>query len=139
MNRYAKILGSDNSDSVSNFEVTDVEIKEAAENMNSKIEVISFFDPRPDLSEDNILWSILLELANETNTQLAANLHGFRCAGTRLRRNAKWGLVMEPILPGPGVEDGVTDWRNREDYKTEAEKYLKPYHEELLGLFKKIG
>ena len=111
-------------------------------------------DPRPDLAEDSILWSLLLEIARETNPQLAANLHGMRCEGTRLKRSEKWGLAMEPILPGDEVEaesgvsegrvkvvaeSGITGWRDRDDYKAAAQEYLQPYHEELLKLFKKIG
>lgn len=104
-------------------------------------------DPRPDLAEDFTLWSLLLKIVRETNPQLAANLHGFRCIGTRLKRNRKWGLVMEPILPdgkvGAGAEAGinsdVTDWRDRDDYKKMSQKYLRPYHKELLELFKRIG
>lgn len=100
-------------------------------------------DPRPDLAEDSTLWSLVLSVACEINPQLAANLHGFRCIGTRLKRNKKWGLVMEPILPGKGAEaeinSDVTDWQNQEDYKAAAQEYLRPYHGELLQLFKKIG
>lgn len=101
------------------------------------------FDPRPDLAEDSTLWSLVLSVACEINPQLAANLHGFRCIGTRLKRNKKWGLVMEPILPGPGAGSGtdaeITDWQDRDDYKAMSQKYLRPYHKELLELFKKIG
>jgi hypothetical protein len=108
-------------------------------------------DPRPDLAEDSALWSLLLEIARGTNLQLAANLHGFRCIGTRLKRNRKWGLVMEPILPGKGAEAGarakeagittsdVTGWQDRDDYKAASQKYLRPYHKELLELFRMIG
>lgn len=100
-------------------------------------------DPRPDLAEDSTLWSLVLSVACETNPQLAANLHGFRCIGTRLKRNRRWGLVMEPILPGPGTGLGtdaeITDWQDRDDYKAMSQKYLRPYHKELLELFKKIG
>ena len=104
-------------------------------------------DPRPDLTEDTVLWSIVLDVARETNPQLAANLHGFRCIGTRLKRNKKWGLVMEPILPdgkvgagaAAGINSDVTDWQDRDDYKAMAQKYLRPYHKELLQLFRRIG
>jgi hypothetical protein len=116
--------------------------------MNANKPVIS--DPRPDLTEDTVLWSIVLDVARETNPQLAANLHGFRCIGTRLKRNRRWGLVMEPILPGKeagkragaGVSSDVsdiTDWKDRDDYKALAQEYLRPYHAELLELFKRIG
>jgi len=112
---------------------------------------VTIFDPRPDLAEDSALWSLLLEIARGTNLQLAANLHGFRCIGTRLKRNRKWGLVMEPILPGKGAEAGarakeagittsdVTGWQDRDDYKAASQKYLRPYHKELLELFRMIG
>ncbi len=113
-------------------------------------------DPRPDLYEDSTLWSLVLEIAHKTNPQLAANLHGFRCIGTRLKRSRKWGLVMEPILPGDEVETGgevggeektkiratlgnETGWQDRNDYKKTAQEYLRPYHKELIELFKKIG
>lgn len=98
-------------------------------------------DPRPDLEEDSALWGLLLGIASETNLQLAANLHGFRCIGTRLKRNRKWGLVMEPVLPDEeaGINSDVTDWQDRDDYKAMAQEYLRPYHRELLQLFRKIG
>jgi len=98
-------------------------------------------DPRPDLAEDSTLWSLVLSVACEINPQLAANLHGFRCIGTRLKRNKKWGLVMEPILPDAAEEitSDVTDRKDHDDYKTLAQEYLRPYHKELLQLFKRIG
>jgi hypothetical protein len=131
-----------------------------------------FIDPRPDLFEDSALWSLLLNFVHETNPQLAINLYAFRCEGTRLKRSRKWGLIMEPILPGdeveilPGDEVGVdagcgvgdgkgsknettakikavfgyeTGWRDRNDYKKTAQEYLRPYHEELVKLFKWVG
>ena len=103
---------------------------------------VIIFDPRPDLVEDSVLWSLLLNVARETNSQLAANLHGFRCIGTRLKRNKKWGLVIEPILPEGGeggTESGVTGWQDRDDYKAASQKYLRPYHKELLEFFRMIG
>lgn len=119
-------------------------------------------DPRPDLTEDSALWSLLLNVVHETNPQLAVNLHGFRCEGTRLKRSSKWGLIMEPILPGDEVEVELlpedeagrkktetkrikavfgyeTGWRNRKDYRETAQEYLRPYHEELVELFKRVG
>jgi len=95
-------------------------------------------DPRPDLAEDSALWSLLLNVAHEINPQLAGNLHGFRCSGTRLKRNKRWGLVMEPILPDAGISSSVTGWRDRDDYKAMAQKYLQPYHGELLQLFERF-
>jgi hypothetical protein len=151
MSRYAKILGINASEGGDKDKA--VYGKTACTNVNAK-ERNRIPDPRPDLAEDSALWSLLLNLARETNPQLAANLHGLRCEGTRLRRSAKWGLAMEQILPGDEVEvdagggegrvkikatDGITGWQNREDYQAAAQEYLRPYHKELLELFRKIG
>ena len=38
-----------------------------------------------------------------------------------------------------GINSDVTDWRDRDDYKKMSQKYLRPYHKELLELFKRIG
>ena len=61
---------------------------------------------------------------------------------------------MEPILPGDEVETRgesgkkvkikavfgyETGWRDRNDYKKTAQEYLRPYHEELVKLFKWVG
>ena len=94
-----------------------------------------FQDPRPDLSADSSLWRILLTIAHEANVNLYGALHGLRCIGTRLERSKQWGLVMKPILPG----ENVTDWASMEDYRAVAQEYLRPHHDLLLGLLKKIG
>lgn len=130
-----------------------------------KTTMAAICDPRPDLYEDSALWSLVLGVAHETNSQLAVNLYGFRCDGTRLKRSRKWGLVMEPILPGDEIKidvgnggdggDGTgkittktttkavfgheTGWRDREDYRAMTREYLQPYHRELVGLFKRFG
>lgn len=49
-------------------------------------------DPRPDLSADSCLWVKLLTLAGESD--IGGTLHGFRCAGTQLRRTVTgWSLI----------------------------------------------
>ena len=123
----------------------------------------SFRDPRPDLPEDGSLWSILLTIAHEASPNLYGALHGMRCIGTRLERSKQWGLTLKPILPGdkiigyakvgpinvgpvaPGGETitatpgSVTDWAGAADYRAVAQEYLRPHHDLLLGLLKKIG
>ena len=115
----------------------------------------SFQDPRPDLPEDGSLWSILLTVAHEASPDLYGALHGLRCIGTRLERSKQWGLVLKPILPGdkvtgygnvgPGgemltaVPDSITGWASMEDYRAVAQEYLRPHHDLLLGLLRKIG
>lgn len=96
-------------------------------------------DPRPDLQEDSSLWRMLLAIAHEANENLYGALHGLRCIGTRLERSKQWGLVLKPILPGPGIGGNVTDWASMEDYRAVAQEYLRPHHDLLLGLLKKIG
>lgn len=120
---------------------------------------VAFQDPRPDLQEDSSLWRILLEVAHKANGNLYGALHGLRCIGTRLERNKQWGLALKPILPGdkianyggsagPAGSGGetitavrgiITDWASVEDYKAVAQEYLRPHHDVLLGLLKKIG
>ena len=99
----------------------------------------TFQDPRPDLSADSSLWRILLAIAHEANPNLYGALHGLRSIGTRLERNKKFGCVLVPILPGTGVGENITDWASMEDYRAVAQEYLRPHHDLLLGLLKKIG
>ena len=98
-----------------------------------------FQDPRPELQEDSSLWRILLEVSHEANPNLYGALHGLRCIGTRLERSKQWGLVLKPILPGIGIGENITGWKDKEDYRAVAQEYLRPHHDLLLGLLKKIG
>ena len=96
-------------------------------------------DPRPDLSADSSLWRILMAIAHEAEPMLYGALHGMRCIGTRLERNKKFGCVLVPILPGIGIGENVTGWASMEDYRAVAQEYLRPHHDLLLGLLRKIG
>jgi len=87
-------------------------------------------DPRPDLEEDSELWTRFLLLAELFHSsQLAGILHGFRCAGTRIKRGRK-GYVLRPDID----PSGKTAWKSREDYERDRDKWLKPHVEKIAEL-----
>jgi hypothetical protein len=79
-------------------------------------------DPRPDLIEDSGRWGSLLLAAQ--NTDLYGPLHGFRCVGARIRKDAGGGLQ---ICYDPEREgfDGQADFD--EQYR----EWLEPHRQEL--------
>ena len=93
-----------------------------------------FRDPRPDLGEDSILWSMLLELAYDVDPELYGRLHGMRCQGTMLKRSQRWGRVLVPMIDA----SGDTGWRSRAEYDAEKRKWLDPYREKVIWLLGKI-
>lgn len=104
-------------------------------------------DPRPDLTEDSALWSRLLTLAkaederlnNKTVKQKQTGsffgvLHGFRCAGTRLRRS-ETGSGMYVLRPDIDPT-GERAWINEAEYKQFSMRYLAPWEESLIKILK---
>ncbi|SDC69402.1 hypothetical protein SAMN02799630_01204 [Paenibacillus sp. UNCCL117] len=76
-------------------------------------------DPRPDLTEDQDLWTALLELVAEYDEELTALLNGFRCGGTRIRfGDTRWTLRPE-IDPS-----GHAAWSSQAEYEGQRNKYL---------------
>ncbi len=101
-------------------------------------------DPRsfdPDLQQDSLLWSMLLQLARDQEQKsgfvateeepgLYGGLYLLRCDGTTLRPNEQWGYVLQPVID----PSGDCGWVSREDYQAEAKRLLDPHREKLLGL-----
>jgi len=106
-------------------------------------------DPRPDLVKDSELWSRLLALAKLEDDELQDKktvrqeqaggslfkvLHGFRCAGTRLRKSEMGSgmYVLRPDIDPTGNEA----WMNEAEYKQFSVRYLAPWEEPLIKILK---
>ena len=108
-------------------------------------------DPRPDLTEDSALWSRLLTLAKAETERLNNKitvkqeqtgsffgvLHGFRCAGTRLRRS-ETGSGMYVLRPDVDPT-GERAWISREEYELYRGKYLAPWKDELIKILQVLN
>lgn len=86
-------------------------------------------DPRPDLKEDHLLWTRLLDQANGLDEELAGVLHGLRCGGTRIRK-VKGRYILRPDLD----PTGRIAWERVEDYEELRDKFLKPFAQEVIQL-----
>lgn len=89
-------------------------------------------DPRPDMAEDSVIWSKLLQLAMDKHgEELAGILHGFRCGGTRIKRGRN-GYVLRPDVD----PTGTVAWPSIEEYEEMRDKYLASWREEVTALLK---
>ncbi len=91
-------------------------------------------DPRPDMAEDHQFWGDLLYLAAQKNEMLAGILHGFRCKGTRLRRNSDGDYVLRPDIDS----DGKRAWRSQAEYEEARDQWLAGYRAEIIELLKEL-
>nr|WP_092074969.1 hypothetical protein [Dendrosporobacter quercicolus]NSL49597.1 hypothetical protein [Dendrosporobacter quercicolus DSM 1736]SDN24265.1 hypothetical protein SAMN04488502_11553 [Dendrosporobacter quercicolus] len=90
-----------------------------------------YMDPRPDIDDDAELWVTLLALADKLEPKLWEALLGFRCIGARLLPVAHSGAyVLRPHLDA----SGDSGFRSQEEYKAEAERWLRPHS----GQFKQL-
>lgn len=96
-------------------------------------------DPRPDLSEDSSLWVSFLTLAARESRQLYANLHGFRCAGTRLVKATSGQLAGMYVLRPDIDPTGDRAWESLDLYKEFKQKYLKPMETQLLKVLGELN
>lgn len=94
-------------------------------------------DPRPDLSQDSILWQQILTAANEIDYKLFGALLCMRRAGTGIVRNPAGGLRLYPyISKNPEIE---TDrWASLEEYNRLKGEMLDPVAGELVKLMGKM-
>lgn len=97
-----------------------------------KLDQVSM-DPRPDLKEDHLLWSRLLDQANGLDEELAGVLHGLRCGGTRIKK-VKGRYMLRPDID----PSGRVAWGRAEDYEELRNKYLKPYAQEVIQLLAQL-
>ena len=92
-----------------------------------------FQDPRPDLPEDTVLWTKLLELAWDSEApDLFFTLHGFRCNSLRLIKGAR-GYVLRPEF------DEHSGWEDKADYEAARDKMLTPHRDEVARLLRGLG
>lgn len=84
-------------------------------------------DPRPDLTEDSLLWQQLLAAAKNIDLQLYGNLHGLRCWGLRITRAAS-GPMRGKLVLWPGAECDASE------YPELRNKYMVPYGKEIAFL-----
>lgn len=106
-------------------------------------------DPRPDLTEDSVLWSRLLALAKEETEQLKGKttveqdrtgdffkvLHGFRGAGTRLKKSDSGKYVLRPDIDPTGKQA----WMSQQEYEQFRDRYLKPWKDVLVRVLEKLS
>lgn len=91
-------------------------------------------DPRPDMVDDHHLWSDLLYLAAQRDEILASILHGFRCMGTRLRRNKDGALVLRADIDS----DGNRAWQSQAAYDDARDRWLDGYRKEIVELLRQL-
>lgn len=86
------------------------------------------YDPRKDLAKDTQLWELVLACANQyQDKQIFGNLHGFRCAGSRLSIKDE-NLILS--LPSEWGKELKSEMIN---------KYLTPYIKQRKELFKFVA
>lgn len=90
-------------------------------------------DPRPDLTEDSILWTKLLELAIKRDKLCAGVLHGFRCGGLRISKKPM-GYVLVPMLNKPEL----SMWTTKEEYAIDRKKWLWPCTGMIISLLEAL-
>jgi len=89
-------------------------------------------DPRPDLAYDSKEWTLLLQLAEAENPNLAGILHGFRCCGLRLHRGRQgWAL-------SPEYAPATSDWTTEAEYLTLRDQWLMPHAQTITKLLKQL-
>lgn len=95
-----------------------------------------YLDPRTDIDNDSELWVTLLVLADKIEPQLWGALLGFRCIGARLLpvTNSE-AYVLRPHLD----PSGNSGFRTQEEYKAEAERWLRPHAAQLKQLLAELG
>lgn len=128
MNRFKKILENETPVQSSNGVFGD---------FGDKVTIVT--DPRPDLTEDSILWEAFLSLAAQENQKLFEALHGFRCCGTRLVQATSGTLAGMYVLRPDIDPTGANAWTSQEEYETWKTKYLKPLEPRLLKVLKQLN
>jgi hypothetical protein len=89
-------------------------------------------DPRPDLKNDSEGWTIFLTIAEKINLELAGTLHGMRCCGLRLIREAQSYSLRPEFNPE------TSKWNNQAEYMADRDKWLAPFGREIIGLLNQL-
>ncbi len=82
-----------------------------------------FADPRPDIDGDKELWVTLFVESDRIHPNLSDALLGLRSVGARLEKKESGGYVLRPHIDESG-NCGFKDW---EEYRDQADKWLKPF------------
>lgn len=83
-----------------------------------------YMDPRPDIDDDSELWVTLLVEADKQEPKLWGALLGFRCIGARLLPvEGSDAYVLRPHID----PSGDCGFRSQEEYRDEAERWLRPH------------
>ena len=75
----------------------------------------------------------LLAFAEGEDPMLAGTLHGFRCAGTRIRQGQK-GYVLRPDVD----PTGNLAWGSQTAYEEDREKWLRPHAGKIAELLRRL-
>jgi hypothetical protein len=125
MGRYEKIFsGKSEGESVSQADKRQISL------LDKPVDVRLTTDPRPDLTDDHHLWNDFSYLAAQRDEMLAGVLHGFRCMGTRLRKNSDGKFVLRPDIDS----DGNRTWESHDAYNAAKERWLAGYRKEIVAL-----
>ena len=88
------------------------------------------YDPRPDLKDDHKYWKLVLREADKLDHNLYSILHGYRCIGTRLKKD-------DEVLKLKKGEEWEKYWANDKAYKLESHKNLLTYHNLIREILKR--
>lgn len=89
-----------------------------------------YLDPRPDIDDGSEEWVTLLAEADRINPKLWDALLGFRCIGARLLETTDGAYVLRPHID----PSGDSGFRSQEEYRLEAERWLKPNADQVKQL-----
>lgn len=130
MSRYARIFETNsNRENVQQPDKRQISLSDKP--VNEKLVT----DPRPDLSDDHHLWNDLLYIAAQKNEMLAGVLHGFRCMGTRIRKNRDGKFVLRADIDS----DGNRAWESQGQYDEARDYWLKGYRNEVVELLGQLS
>lgn len=96
-----------------------------------------YMDPRPDIDEDAELWVTLLALTDKIEPKLWEALLGFRCVGARLLpiEGSEGAYVLRPHIDS----SGNCGFRCQQEYKDEAERWLRPHALQIKQILANLG
>lgn len=92
-------------------------------------------DPRPDIDDDSELWVTLPVEADKLEPKLWGALLGFRCIGARLLPvEGTEAYALRPYID----PSGDCGFRSQEEYRDEAERWLRPHEAQLKFLLANV-
>ena len=94
-----------------------------------------YMDPRPDIDDDSELWVTILVMADKIEPKLWEALLGFRCIGARLLPvESSDAYALRPHMD----PSGDCGFRNQEEYRDEANRWLRPYTTQMKFLLANV-